>query len=109
MYKQDFSGVHTTDIERLKNKNKEWSVRRFSNRRILFIPHVNFNACIQQPSILEVFSEYFDTIVQKRWGRRRAGWCVVQGFDEKNNIKMVHMTQHKLKKCLYSLAAFDVG
>jgi len=37
-------------------------------RRILFIPHVNFNACIQQPSILEVFSEYFDTIVQKRWG-----------------------------------------
>ena len=37
-------------------------------RRILFIPHVNFNACIQQPSILEVFSEYFDTIVQKEMG-----------------------------------------
>jgi len=57
-------------------------------RRILFIPHVNFNACIQQPSILEVFSEYFDTMSKKDGEEGR----VVCASDEKNNIKMVHTT-----------------
>jgi len=44
-------------------------------RRILFIPHVNFNACIQQPSILEVFSEYFDTMSKKDGGGGPGGVC----------------------------------